>query len=67
MLTRDDTFINKSDMLKSLEQIAPAVDDASLRQAQLTQVGQQGLNSFHIRYIACQFIVPGGTPDRLLL
>ncbi len=31
ILTREETFINKSDMLRSLEQIAPAVDDATLR------------------------------------
>ena len=31
LLTRDDTFINKSDMIRSLPDIAPSVDDASLR------------------------------------
>jgi hypothetical protein len=31
ILTRDDTFINKPDMLRSLERIAPSVSDAALR------------------------------------
>lgn len=31
MLTRDDTFINRNDMIGSLQHIAPAIDDASLR------------------------------------
>lgn len=31
ILTRDDTFINRMDMLRNLEQIAPAISDASLR------------------------------------
>ena len=31
MLTRDDTFINRSDMLRNLQTIAPSVDDETLR------------------------------------
>lgn len=31
LLTRDDTFINKPDMLKNLEHIAPTISDAALR------------------------------------
>ena len=31
ILTRDDTFINKSDMIRSLQDIAPSIDDAALR------------------------------------
>lgn len=31
MLTRDDTFINRTDMLRNLERIAPAVTDVELR------------------------------------
>lgn len=31
LLTRDDTFINKSDMILKLQDIAPAVEDATLR------------------------------------
>lgn len=31
MLTRSDTFINRADMVSNLQNIAPAVDDASLR------------------------------------
>lgn len=31
ILTRDDTFINHSDMLRKIEQIAPSVDDETLR------------------------------------
>ncbi len=31
MLTRDDTFINKYDMLTCLEDLAPSIDDAALR------------------------------------
>jgi len=31
MLTRDDTFINRSDMLQNLQTIAPSVDDETLR------------------------------------
>lgn len=31
MLTRDDTFINRTDMIDSLQAIAPSVEDAALR------------------------------------
>ena len=31
ILTRDDTFINRSDMLRNLQTIAPSVDDETLR------------------------------------
>ena len=31
ILTRDDTFINRSDMINNLQNIAPAVENASLR------------------------------------
>ena len=31
LLTRDDTFINKSDMIRSLPNIAPSIDDSALR------------------------------------
>lgn len=31
MLTRDDTFINRSDMIRNLQQIAPAISDEALR------------------------------------
>lgn len=31
LLTRDDTFINKSDMIHSLQNIAPSIDDLALR------------------------------------
>jgi hypothetical protein len=31
ILTRDETFINRTDMIRNLEQIAPSVDDATLR------------------------------------
>lgn len=31
MLTRDETFINRSDMIDNLQSIAPAIDDSSLR------------------------------------
>lgn len=31
MLTRDDTFINRTDMLHNLERIAPSIGDAALR------------------------------------
>ena len=31
MLTREDTFINRSDMLRNLQTIAPSVDDETLR------------------------------------
>ena len=31
MLTRDDTFINRVDMIRNLQNIAPSVDDAALR------------------------------------
>lgn len=31
MLTRDETFINRPDMIKNLESIAPAIEDSSLR------------------------------------
>jgi len=31
MLTRDDTFINRADMIRNLENIAPSVEDATLR------------------------------------
>ena len=31
MLTRDDTFINRSDMLRNLQEIAPSIPDAALR------------------------------------
>ena len=31
LLTRDDTFINRSDMIRNLEMIAPSIGDAALR------------------------------------
>ena len=31
MLTRDDTFINRADMIRNLQNIAPSVEDAALR------------------------------------
>ncbi len=31
LLTRDDTFINKSDMISKLQDIAPAIEDSTLR------------------------------------
>lgn len=31
MLTRDDTFINRNDMIKNLQQIAPSISDEALR------------------------------------
>lgn len=31
MLTRDETFINRTDMIKNLHTIAPAIEDATLR------------------------------------
>lgn len=31
MLTRDDTFINRTDMIRNLQTIAPSVDDETLR------------------------------------
>ena len=31
MLTRDDTFINRSDMIRNLQQIAPSISDEALR------------------------------------
>lgn len=31
MLTRDDTFINRADMISNLQNIAPSVEDAALR------------------------------------
>lgn len=31
LLTRDDTFINRTDMVRNLQQIAPSVTDAALR------------------------------------
>lgn len=31
MLTRDDTFINRMDMIGYLQNIAPSVEDATLR------------------------------------
>ena len=31
MLTRDDTFINRNDMIHNLQQIAPSIPDDALR------------------------------------
>ncbi len=31
MLTRDDTFINRTDMIRNLQNIAPSIEDAALR------------------------------------
>ena len=31
MLTRDDTFINRNDMLRNLQEIAPSISDDALR------------------------------------
>ena len=31
LLTRDDTFINRTDMIRNLRKIAPSIDDAALR------------------------------------